>query len=206
MDGLEWDIRERSTRQFSILDPVRLVGLGAKASMPICLVVLVVAFEPDHLAVTLEREHVGRNAVEEPPIVADDDRTAAKRQQRLLERAKRVDIEVVRGLVEEEQVGPSLQQFCEMHPVALAARQSADLALLVPPLEVEPRDVSAGRDLPLPELDVVPAVRDLFPDALVRGQRLPGLIDVPDLHGLAQAERAGIGLLLARDHAEERRL
>src|SRR3954470_1779595 len=45
-----------STRQFSILDPVRLVGLGAKASMPIRLVVLVVAFEPDHLAVALERQ------------------------------------------------------------------------------------------------------------------------------------------------------
>src|SRR3954469_14062118 len=89
-----------SARQFSILDPVRLIGLRAKTTMAVGLVILVVAFEPDHLAVAFEGEHVGGDAVEEPAIVADDDGTAAKREQRLLESAKSVDVQIVRGLVE----------------------------------------------------------------------------------------------------------
>ena len=65
-----------------------LVGGGAQATVSVGLVVLVVALEPDHLAVALEREHVRRDAVQEPPIVADDDHAARERQQRVLEGAQ----------------------------------------------------------------------------------------------------------------------
>ena len=53
-----------------------LVGFGAEALVAVGLVVGEVAFEPDNLAVTLEREHVRGDAVEEPAIVADDDDAA----------------------------------------------------------------------------------------------------------------------------------
>src|SRR5882724_6829037 len=45
------------TRQFAVLDPVRLIGGGAEAALAVGLVVLIVPFEPDHLAVALEGEH-----------------------------------------------------------------------------------------------------------------------------------------------------
>ena len=54
----------------------------------------------------------------------------AKFEQRLFERAQRVDVEVVGRLVEQQQVAALPQQLGEVHAVALAARQRADLALL----------------------------------------------------------------------------
>ena len=60
-----------------------------------------------------------------------------ERQQRLLERAQHVHVEVVRGLVEQEEVAAATEQLREVHAVALAARQFADLLLLVRALEVE---------------------------------------------------------------------
>ena len=37
-------------------------------------------------------------------------------------------------------------------------------------------------------------------------ERVAALVDVADLHGLAEPERAGVRLLLSRDHPEQRRL
>ena len=101
---------------------------------------------------------------------------------------------------------PSFEQLREVHAVALAARQRADLPLLRGALEVEPRHVRARRDLALAELDLVVAAGDLLEDGLVRVERVAALIDVADLHGLADLERPRVGLLLARDHPEQRRL
>ncbi len=41
---------------------------------------------------------------------------------------------------------------------------------------------------------------------LVRVERVAALIDVADLHGLADLQRAAVRLLLSRDHPEQRRL
>ncbi len=70
--------------------------------------------------------------------MADDHGASAEVQQRFFERAQRVDIEIVRGLVEEQQVRPPFQQLREVHAVALAAGELSDLALLIASLEVEP--------------------------------------------------------------------
>ena len=93
-----------------------------------------------------------------------------------------------------------------MHAIAFAARKGADLALLIAALEVEPRHVRARRDLPLAELDFVVAAGDLVPDALVGSERVARLIDIRDLDGLAEPEGPAVGLLLSRNHPEERRL
>jgi hypothetical protein len=45
-----------------------------------------------------------RDAVEEPAIVADDHRAAGEIEEGLLQRAQRVDVEVVSRLVEQQQV------------------------------------------------------------------------------------------------------
>src|SRR5215510_11115420 len=51
-----------------VLDPVRLVGVGAQAALAVGLVVREVALEPLDVALALEREDVRRDAVEEPAI------------------------------------------------------------------------------------------------------------------------------------------
>src|SRR5512143_7345 len=50
----------------AVLDAVRLVGLGADALVQVLLVILVVALEEHDLRIALERQHVRRDAVEEP--------------------------------------------------------------------------------------------------------------------------------------------
>src|SRR5687767_1012049 len=92
-----------------------------------------------------------------------------------------------------------------MHPVALAAGQRADLALLLRALEVEPRHVSARRHFPLAHLELVDATGDLVEDALVRIE-LARLIDVTDLDRLTEPDRTGVGLLLPGDQLEGGRL
>ena len=53
-----------------VLDAVRLVGFGAEAAAAVGFVIGVVALEPVDLAVALEGEDVGRDAVEKPAVVA----------------------------------------------------------------------------------------------------------------------------------------
>ena len=113
LDGLEsgfsgfWD----SPRQLPILDPMRLVGGGAEASVAVGLVILVIPLEPHDLALAFERQHMGGDAVEEPAVVADDDDTTRKLQQRLFQGSKRVDVEVVGRLVEQQHVAAVRRSF-----------------------------------------------------------------------------------------------
>src|SRR5437016_5742638 len=83
------------TGQGLVADAVRLIGLGAEAAAPVGLIIGVVAFEPDHLAVAFEGEDVSGDPVEKPPVVRDDDGAAGIFQQRLLERAQGIDVEIV---------------------------------------------------------------------------------------------------------------
>ena len=77
-------------------------------------------------------------AVEEPAVVRDHDGAAGEVEQRLLERAQRVDVEVVGRLVEQQQVAARAQELREVDAVALAAGELADALLLVGAAEVEP--------------------------------------------------------------------
>ena len=101
---------------------------------------------------------------------------------------------------------PDAQQLGQVDAVALAARQVLDPLLLVGALEVEPGDVGARRDLALADLEDLGALRDLVEHGLVAVERVAALVDVGQLDGLADAQRAAVGLLLPGDHAEQRRL
>src|SRR5262245_54759299 len=120
-----------------------LIRRCAQASFPIGLVVLIVSLEPLDMAVALEREHVGRDAVEEPAVVRDDDDTTREIEERFFESPQRVDVEVVRRLVKQQQVAALLQELGEVKAVTLTARKRADLLLLVASAEVEPGRVRA---------------------------------------------------------------
>src|SRR5215216_5729465 len=108
---------------------MRRVRLRAEAAMPVRLVILVVALEPDDAAVAFEREDVRGDAIEEPAVVADHHGAPRVIEQRLFEGTQRIDVEIVRRLVEQQQIGSSLQQLGEVYAIPLAARQRPDLAL-----------------------------------------------------------------------------
>ncbi len=71
---------------------------------------------------------------------------------------------------------------------------------------MNPRAVGAGVDRAPAELQLVLAAGDLLVHRLVGIERLARLVDVGHLHRRADGQRARVGRLLARDHAEERRL
>src|SRR5262245_65759394 len=198
--------RGLSAGEWLVADAVGLLGGGAETLLPISLVVLVVAFEPHDPALALEGEHVGRDAIEEPAVVADDDRAAREGQEGVLECAQRVDVEVVGRLVEQQEIAAALEHDRKVHAIALAAREVADALLLIGALEVERGDIGARRDLAVAELDLILAVGDLLPDGLRRIEGVTALVDVRQLDRVADAQRPAVGLFLAGDHAEQRRL
>ena len=146
-----------------------------------------------------------RDAVEEPPVVRDHDRAAGEVEERVLERAQGVHVEVVGRLVEEEDVAARAQELREMDAVPLAAREVLDELLLVAAAEVEPRDVLARVDLALAELDHVLVAGDLLPHRVLPVQGAPRLVDVGELDRLAHLERAAVHLDLAGDHGRQAR-
>ena len=165
--GTAWRRAGSLRHQPLVPDPVRLVRGGAELLVPERLVVADVALEEADLAVALEREDVGRDPVEEPAVVADHDDAARERFEARLERTQRVDVEVVRRLVEQQHVAARLEQLREVDAVALAAGQLADELLLVGAAEVERRDVRSCRHLAGPDLHDLDAVGDLLEHRLV---------------------------------------
>jgi len=158
------------------------------------------------MAVALEREDVGRDPVEEPPIVADHDSAAGELLEPVLERAQGVDVEIVGRLVEQQHVTRALDHLRQVDAVALAAGQDADALLLVLALEVEARDVRPRVDRLLPDHDRLDALADLLVKRRVGRERVAALVDVAELDRVTDLDLAGVRLLEPHDHAEQRGL
>jgi hypothetical protein len=75
-------------------------------------------------------ERLGPDAANPAKSVGDDHRAAGELEQRVLQRAQRLDVEVVRRLVEEEQVAALLEGQREVEAVALTTGEHAGLLLL----------------------------------------------------------------------------
>src|SRR5262245_27730680 len=109
--------------------PVRARALLAQALLLIGLVLLVVAGVEEPLRVAFGGEDVGADAVEEPAVVADHHHRAGELEQRVLQGAQRLHVEVVRRLVEQQHVRADGERLGEMQAAALAAREVADQLL-----------------------------------------------------------------------------
>src|SRR5262249_5918698 len=147
-----------------------------------------IALEPFHVALALERQDMRGDPVEKPAVVADDDGAAGEIFQSFLERPQRFDVEIVRRFVEQQQVGARAQHLGEMDAVALAARQSPDLFLLVRTLEVERSAISARIHFLFAKKDYVVAVGNLFPDRLLAIERIARLIDIAEMYRLTDLD------------------
>ena len=90
-------------------------------------IVVVVADIDRHHAVALEGEDVRADAIQKIAVVADHDDAAFERDQGFFQQAKRGEIEVVRGLVENDDVPAALEDFREHDAAALAAAEVLDL-------------------------------------------------------------------------------
>ena len=142
------------------------------------------------VAVPLEGDDVGGQAIEEPPVVGDDDHRSGEARDPFFQGAERVDVEIVGRFVEKEEVRPSAEKLREMDAVAFTTRQRPDLLLLVWPLEVELGDVAAGVHRPLAEFDGVVAAGDLLEHRLGGIEGIATLVDIADVDGGPDTERA----------------
>jgi len=96
--------------------------------------------------------------VQEPPVVTDHDCATGELQKRVLEGTQGLDVEVVGGLVEQQQVASDLEGQRQVETVAFTTGEHASHLLLVRALEAELRHVGARGDLDVADLDVVQPV------------------------------------------------
>ena len=104
------------------LDAVRLDGLIAEPALLVFLIVGEVAFEPFDMALALEGQDVRREPIQEEAVMRNHDSAARKIFERRFESAERFRIEIVRRLVEQQQVAALLQELGEMDSITLTAR------------------------------------------------------------------------------------
>ena len=138
--------------------------------------------------------------------MANDHRAARELEQCRFERGQRLDVEVVRGLVEEQQVAALLERKRQVQTVALATGEYAGALLLVLALKAKARHISAARNLGLADHHMVQAIRDDLPQVLIGVDAGTVLIDIGDLDGLAHLELARSQRLQAHDGLEQRGL
>src|ERR1700759_4829962 len=197
-------------RQPSVSHPVWTRRFGSEPFDFVLFVCTEVALEPEPLGlvvvVALPREDVSACPVQEPAVVGNDHRAPGKLLQRVLQRAERLDVEVVGWLVQQDPVPALFQRERQIKPVAFATRQNAGRFLLVGTLETEGRDIGPRRNLVLPDLDVVQSVGDVLPPRLLRVDAGPRLVDVAHLDGLAHLDGAAVRLLEPDDGLEQRGL
>ena len=174
--------------QLPVLDAVRLVGLGAEPRVPVRLVVLVVALEPHDLAVALEGQDVRGDAVEEPAVVADDHRAAGEVEQRRPRAPagcrRRGRWSARRAAARCRRCLSSLARCTRLRsPPERSPRASAGRA----PLKLNEADVGARVHRALAERQIWSAPPVISSQTVLLGvERVAALVDVGELHGLAE--------------------
>src|SRR5438270_5281500 len=129
-----WDLLPQNLpRQLPIRHPMRPCRFLAQPPDLILFIRLEIALEPRDFAVAFKREDVGGEAVEEEAVVADHHRAAGEILDGFLERAQRLDVQIVGRFIEKQHVAAALKHLGDVDAVALAARELADVLLLVLP-------------------------------------------------------------------------
>ena len=96
--------RPLAVHQLPVRDPMRSVRVRSLSLFEIFGVIPVRPLEPHRLRIALKRQNVRCDSIEKPAIVRDHDRACREIDQRLLERAQCVNVEIIRRLVEQQQI------------------------------------------------------------------------------------------------------
>ena len=135
--------RQSHPGQLPVPDPVGLVGSRSQPRLTVCFVVGIVAFEPDDLALPLERQNMGGDPVKKPAVMTDDHGAAGKILQGFFQGTHGVHVQVIGRFVQEEHITTLFQHLRQVDPVPFAAGEHADFFLLVGTGKVEAGDVGA---------------------------------------------------------------
>ena len=157
-------------------------------------------------------EHAGAEGVEERAIVRDDDEAAGIAGEVFLEPQQRLEIEMVRRLVEQQERGLGDEQAREVRAHHPTAGESLRELVGVAFLEAEAGEDFLGPRLErvvdvevvLSRLEFLAARRDVQDRLLARGRAL--LREKAEVRAALPLDRAGVGALLTEDEPEERGL
>ncbi len=121
---------------------MRPVCLRTQAAVAILFILAPVAGEPEDLAIALKGQDVGSHAVQEPAVVADDHGRATKVQQRLFQGTQGMHVQVIRRLVQQQQIGPRFKHLRQMDTVSFTSRQRPHFLLLIAARKVKAGHIS----------------------------------------------------------------
>src|SRR5690606_21320128 len=184
-------------------------GLGclyAQSLSVVGFIFLIVALEEHDLGIAFERQNVRGDAVEEPTVVTDDQHGAGEFEQGILQGAEGFNVEIVGRFVQQQHIAALDQGARQMQAAAFPTGQLPDALVLIGATKVEAAQIGSRCHFKATDMDDVRAVRHGFEDGLVVGQRLAGLVDIGQLHGLTDLDFAAVGFFLAGNHAEQGRL
>ena len=177
-------------------------GQGLAAAKPVAVAAGVALDQ----AGVLEDQGAGDTVVEEAPVVAHHQQRAAVPHELLLQHLQGLDVQVVGGLVKDQQVGGLGQEPGQDDAVALAAGQGGHRTQGALGAEKETLEIAHHVARPAVDEDVVAAVRHGVGHGLLRIQLPPQLIEVADLQVGALLHGAGVGGHLADQDAQQRAL
>src|SRR5690606_21120413 len=139
-------------------------------------------------------------------VVAHDDQRAAVLDQAVFQHLQRFHVEVVRGLVQHQQVRRLREQPREDHAIAFAAGEGTHFRHGTLGGEQEAAQVADHVPRLAVDEDVVATVADGFRHGLVRVEVAAELVEVTDFQVRAVLDRAGVGHDLAQHDAQQRAL
>ena len=144
------------------------------------------------------------NLVHEISVVAHDDDAAGEVLQVILQNLQRLDVEVVRRLVEDKEVRIAHQYRAEIQLALLAAREFIDVVILLFGSKEKMLQQLRRRILAtLTEVDVFGNVSDDVDDLLLLIKLQAVLREIPKLHRVADVEPAAVGRDDAEEHLQE---
>jgi len=186
--------------------PVIATRRGARRRRPLAQPVVVAAHVLHQPPVAFERDRARHHVIEEPPVVADDQQRARPFRQLCLQQLERLEVEVVGGLVEHQDIGRPREQPGQQQPVALAARQR--LHGRTRPLwrEQEVFEVAVDVAEASGHRHPIVAVADGVDDRALGVELFALLVVVGHLHVGAAPHRAGIGRQFAEQQPQQRGL
>ena len=123
--------------------------------------------------------------------------------QRVFQGGQGFHVQVVGGLVQQDQVAALLEGERQVQAVPLTTRKDFRGFLLVGALESEGGQVGAGRHFVLAHHNVVQAVGHDFPHGFFRVNVFPALVHVGQPHGLAHIYFTGVGFFQANNGFEQ---
>lgn len=195
--------------QLAVRHAGRASRVLAQALHLVLLILFEVTFEPEPLAlldIAFPGEDMGTGAVQEPTVVGNHHGATGELLQRVFQRGQGFHIEVVGGLVQQDQVAALLQRQRQVQAVALTAGQHLGGFLLIRALKTKGGKIRTGRHFVLANVDIIQPVGHDLPHGLFPVDVFAALVHIGKLHRLPDFHLAGIWLLQADNGLKERGL